>query len=154
MLLAQTNIARFRWPLTDPRMTGFREQIDPIHRLAEDSEGFVWRFAGDYQPRDLGPPWDDPLLFFNLSLWRDFECLSRFVRRPAHQEIMRSRSFWTAPAPGPSMALWWVEADVRPTVSDAIDAISSIAERGDSRRAFTSRSPLCQLEHWLASASQ
>ena len=41
--LAQLNIGRFRAPLDDPIMEGFRTQLDPINALADQSPGFVWR---------------------------------------------------------------------------------------------------------------
>ena len=149
MLLAQTNLALFRWPLSDQRMSGFAEQIQPVNDLAERSEGFVWRFAGEYEPREFGEPWSDPLLFFNMSVWRDFESLSRFINLDAHKAMMRDRARWTTPATGPSMAMWWIDDGVRPSIDDAMGAISSIAEKGDSRRAFTSRSSFRVLENWL-----
>ena len=41
--LAQVNIGRFVAPIDDPRMEGFRSQLDPINALADRSPGFVWR---------------------------------------------------------------------------------------------------------------
>ena len=41
--LAQVNIGRFRAPIEDPVMEGFRTQLDPINALADRSAGFVWR---------------------------------------------------------------------------------------------------------------
>jgi Domain of unknown function (DUF3291) len=41
--LAQFNIARVRYPLDDPRMAEFVENVDRVHRLAEQIPGFVWQ---------------------------------------------------------------------------------------------------------------
>jgi hypothetical protein len=41
--LAQANIGRFRAPIDDPIMEGFRSQLDPINALADSTPGFVWR---------------------------------------------------------------------------------------------------------------
>jgi hypothetical protein len=41
--LAQVNVARTRAPLDSPQMAGFVAAIDPVLRLAEQSDGFVWR---------------------------------------------------------------------------------------------------------------
>ena len=118
MLLAQANIALFRWPLDDHRMSAFAEQIQPVNAFAEQSRGFVWRFTDEFVARNLGSPWNDPLLFFNMSVWRDFDSLHQFVRCDAHREIVRERERWTEPAAGPPMAMWWIEDAVRPSVED------------------------------------
>lgn len=123
MLLAQSNIALFRWPLDDHRMSAFVDWIGPVNQIAEQSDGFVWRFTGDYQPRGSVAPWNDPLLFFNLSVWRDQESLMRFVRSENHMAVMCDRAQWLTPAPGPSAATWWIEDDSRPSVDEAIKAI-------------------------------
>ena len=44
VLLAQANIAIFRWPLTDPRMADFVERIPKVNQIAESADGFIWRF--------------------------------------------------------------------------------------------------------------
>jgi hypothetical protein len=41
--LAQCDIARVRYPLDDPRMAEFVENVDRVHRLAEQIPGFVWQ---------------------------------------------------------------------------------------------------------------
>ena len=41
--LAQVNIGRFRAPIDDPIMKGFRDLLDPINALADCTPGFVWR---------------------------------------------------------------------------------------------------------------
>jgi hypothetical protein len=45
--LAQLNIGRFRAPLEEPMMEGFRTELDPINALADRAPGFVWRFQTD-----------------------------------------------------------------------------------------------------------
>lgn len=42
VVLTQENIALFRWPLYDSRMSKFTEQIQPVNELAEQSDGFIW----------------------------------------------------------------------------------------------------------------
>lgn len=43
--LAQVNLARTRFPLDSAPMREFVAAVDRINRLAERSEGFVWRYA-------------------------------------------------------------------------------------------------------------
>ena len=130
-------------------MSAFAEQIQPVNAFAEQSRGFVWRFTDEFVARNLGSPWNDPLLFFNMSVWRDFDSLHQFVRCDAHREIVRERERWTEPAAGPPMAMWWIEDAVRPSVGDAILALSSVAEHGDSIAAFSIGSDYRVLENWL-----
>jgi hypothetical protein len=43
--LAQINVARMRSSLDTPEMAAFVAAIDPVLRMAEESDGFVWRYA-------------------------------------------------------------------------------------------------------------
>lgn len=131
MFLAQANIAYFRWPLDDPRMAGFVDQIQPVNELAEQAEGFIWRLTEPYKPRDVGPPWNDPLLFFNMSVWRDAASLKNFVHLPQHVAVMRNRDEWLLPAPAPAQAVWQVDELIRPTIDDAIEVFDLLANSGD-----------------------
>ena len=106
MLLVQANIAIFRWPVDDSRMSGFIEQIQPLNQLAEQADGFVWRYSDTYTTREIGPPWDNPLLFFNMSVWRDLDSLQGFVRSPQHVAVMRNRAEWILSVGIPSLAMW------------------------------------------------
>lgn len=137
MYLAQANLAVLRWPIDDPKMAGFVEQIEPVNGLAEQSEGFVWRYRDSYVAREVGPPWNDPLLFFNMSVWQDLASLLAFVRSPLHVEVMRNRAQWVTPVAEPSLVLWPIEATRQPTVEDAMEAFASLARKGDTVTAFT-----------------
>ena len=108
MFLAQANIAYFRWSLEDVRMAEFVQQIAPVNEIAEKTDGFVWRFTESYSPRDIGPPWNHPLLFFNMSVWRDMESLKKFVKSPQHDLIMRNRHKWLFPVSPRSSARAWL----------------------------------------------
>ena len=37
---------------------------------------------------------------------------------------MRNRTKWLEPVPGPSSAMWWIDEAMRPTIDDAIAALS------------------------------
>ncbi len=53
--LAQFNIARARYPVDDPRMAEFVDNVDRVHKLADQIEGFVWRLRGRERSRDEYP---------------------------------------------------------------------------------------------------
>lgn len=123
MPLAQVNVARFRFPLPDPRMADFVAQIDEINGLAEASPGFIWRYQGDFDGARFPAPYDDPLLFFNMSVWSNADALRAFVVSPRHRDLMKNRSLWTEPLGGPSQATWSVAEDERPTTAEGIAAL-------------------------------
>ena len=45
--LADFNIARLRAPIDDPMIDDFRNNLEPVNRLADESPGFVWRLQDD-----------------------------------------------------------------------------------------------------------
>ena len=138
MLLAQANIAIFRWPLSDPRMAEFVSQIDIMNQLAESSDGFVWRFTEEYDSTGLPTPFDDPLLFFNMSVWRDVVSLRSYVFQSAHLEVLQRKSEWTRPAGTSPLAMWWLNDNQRmPAVADAIARFAALEDGGRSVDAFT-----------------
>lgn len=144
MLLAQSNIALFRWPLTDPRMAGFVSQIDTMNLLAESSHGFVWRFTDPYESTGLPTPFGDPLLFFNMSVWRDVESLRSYVFQSEHVEMLQRKSEWTRPTGTPPLVMWWLDDDeAMPTVHDAIARFEALQNDSNSGDVFTfsERSP-------------
>ena len=120
MNLSQANVALFRWPTGDVRMREFVARIESTNRLAESSPGFVWRYQGEYDPAGRLPPFDDPLLFFNMSVWRDAESLQHFVFRTEHAELLKRKDEWTRPAPVRPLVTWQIEDGSRPSVDEAI----------------------------------
>lgn len=131
MLLAQANIALFRWPLTDARMLEFNSQIEAMNHLAESSEGFVWRFSDDYDSTGRESPFDHPLLFFNMSVWRNVESLRHFVFHTEHIEMLRRKSEWTLPVHDfPPIAMWRIEESANmPTVAAAIAQLKKLRSK-------------------------
>ena len=79
MHLAQLNVGKARFPLDDPRMSGFMGNLDRVNAIAERSPGFVWRLVGegndatDLRLDDAG----DTLV--NMSVWESAEHLEHFV---------------------------------------------------------------------------
>jgi len=131
MLLAQANVALSNWPLDDPRMEGFVSRLDAMNQLAESSDGFVWRHTDDYDPAGCSPPFDHPLLFFNMSVWTDIVSLRNCVFRSEHAQMLRRKTEWTQSAGIAPLAMWWISADGdMPTVSDAIARFTALENEG------------------------
>jgi hypothetical protein len=132
-LLAQYNVGRLRYPLDDPRMVDFVNNVDRINKLAERVEGFVWRLSGpNGNALDMGPTWD---LVPNLTLWRDIESLKRFAYQTAHRHFIARASEWFLPL-SPKLVLWWVEDDHRPTMAEGADRLLRLAQYGPHQDAF------------------
>ena len=41
--LAQVNVARLKYPIDDPRIAGFVNNIDIVNSVSDRSDGFIWR---------------------------------------------------------------------------------------------------------------
>jgi Domain of unknown function (DUF3291) len=139
--LAQVNIGRFRAPIDDPIMDGFRTALDPINALADSTPGFVWRLQTEDGNATAIRPYDDDRMAINMSVWESLEALQQFVYRSAHAGLLRDRQKWFEPLPGAIQVLWWVPAGHIPTVAEAKERLARLNERGPSAEAFTFRQP-------------
>jgi hypothetical protein len=139
--LAQVNIGRFRAPIEDPSMEGFRTQLDPINALADRSSGFVWRLQTEEGNATAIRPYDDERMAINLSVWESLDALQQFVYRSAHVAPLRDRQQWFEPIEGPILALWWIPVGHVPTVDEAKARLEHLRVRGPSAEAFTFRAP-------------
>lgn len=134
--LAQVNVARMRASLDAPEMAGFVAAIDPVLRLAEECDGFVWRHADAHGPRVTVEADGDDTMVVNLSVWASYEALHAFTYRSAHGAFIRQRGRWFVPTPQPSTALWWLPVGTRPTVDEALRRLTVLRRYGPSPRAF------------------
>ena len=116
--LAQINIGRLVAPIDDPRIAGFVSQLERINRLADASDGFVWRLQSDSgNATDIAYN-DDPLMIVNMSVWTSVEALQSYVYRSQHLHVLRQRHNWFEKMALPHYCLWWVEAGHVPSVSE------------------------------------
>ena len=137
--LAQVNVARMRSSLDTPAMAGFVAVIDPVLRMAEESDGFVWRYADGHGRTVTVRADGDDSMVVNLSVWTSYEALHAFTYRSAHGAFIRQRDNWFVPTPQPSTALWWVAAGTRPTPDEALRRLTVLRRYGPSPRAFSVR---------------
>ncbi len=142
-LLAQANIARLKYPLSDTRMAGMSDRIDEMNALAEHAPGFVWRFEPDGCPdnqldcfREYLQPFDEARFFFNLSVWASAESLRDYVFRTRHAEMLRDRDQWVERIEVPSLVMWPVAVGERPTAADALARFQSLRANGNTEGAF------------------
>jgi hypothetical protein len=140
MQLAHLNVARVRAPLGDPLMADFTNNIERINRLAEQSEGFVWRLEADGDGT-YGMAAGAPDVILTLSVWESLAALRSFVFKSDHAGFLRRRREWFLPYGGPYVALWWLPDGTTPTLEDAFRRLANLTERGPSDEAFTLASP-------------
>lgn len=126
--LAQINIAQLIAPEGDPRVQEFFANVPSVNQLAESSEGFIWRFEDDHP---------DPMVAFNMSVWRSIESLAAFAYRSGHIEFLRKRDQWFTPMDENYMALWWVPAGHLPSSEEGLKRLQQLNEVGPSSAAFT-----------------
>ncbi|GAB3512907.1 DUF3291 domain-containing protein [Spirosoma knui] len=140
MHLAQLNISRMLAPdINHPIMADFVDQLDTINRLAEGSEGFVWRLKGDGNNATDLRPFDDERIIVNMSVWSSPETLQAFVFKSMHTEVMKDRRKWFEKPDRLLTVLWWVPVGHEPTVEEARQRLECLNTHGSGPLAFTFR---------------
>lgn len=137
--LAQLNITKLKAGLEDPIMKEFRDFLAPVNQLAEDSPGFVWRFADDGGAAaiDVETPFEDAMIFVNMSMWEDFESLRAYTYDTVHSYFLKSRKKWSKKMVAPQLVLWWVKKGTIPTLEEAKIKLDFLARNGASAEAFS-----------------
>ena len=133
--LAEFNIARIKYPLDDPRMREFVDNVDRVNKLADKLPGFVWRLQGDSGHAMDMRVYDDPAILPNLTVWEDVEALDRFVFKTVHGRFFDRRETWFE-QPEPTLVMWWVPAGHRPTLDEAVARLDHLRAHGASDFAF------------------
>lgn len=134
-MFSQFNIARARWPLDDPRMAGFTQNIGRLNSLARRSPGYVWRLEDEEGPDAPKFP-DDPLMTFTLSVWEDVESLRAFTWSTIHKRFRMRRDEWFQPFDGPYLAIWPIAHDHRPDGQEALAMLEQLTREGPSTSVF------------------
>ena len=142
MHLALINIAKAKYPMDDPRMSGFVNNLDAVNKAADRSPGFVWRLVDNVT---LGATaiqaFDDPKIITNMAVWESMEALEDYTYRTIHKRVFASRNDWFERMDGPHMALWWIEQGTLPSVEDGKARLQMIVQNGSAAEAFTFGSP-------------
>ena len=137
MQLAQINIGRPRYPLDDPRIADFVDNLDRINALAERSDGFVWRLKDESGNATQISAFDDPSILLNMSVWRSVETLEAFAYQTVHRRFVQRRHEWFELFDGLYLALWWVEEGYIPTAVDGRQRLAHLEKFGPTTWAFT-----------------
>jgi hypothetical protein len=133
--LAQFNIARVRYPLDDPRMKEFADNVARVNALAEQIEGFVWRLQDASGNAMNMTVYDDPHILPNLTVWENVEALERFVWQTLHRRFYGRRDEWFERIEAP-LAMWFVRAGHKPAMAEGVERLDYFKAHGPSDYAF------------------
>jgi hypothetical protein len=137
MQLAQFNIARALAPLDSPQLGGFMNRLDEINALAEQSQGFIWRYqTEDGHSTSVRPYQGDNMMLINLSTWESIEALYQYTYYTAHAEVFRQRKQWFEVLDKPHLVIWWVAEGYRPSLVECMDKLEHLQQHGPSLEAF------------------
>ena len=141
MHLAEINVARLRYPLDDPRIADFVDNLDRINALAEESPGFVWRLKDESGNATRIDAYEDPLIIVNMSVWTSVEALYEFAYRTMHRRFVQKRKEWFELFGAAYLALWWVEEGRFPDVAEGRRRLAHLERFGPAAHAFNFRQP-------------
>jgi hypothetical protein len=133
--LAQFNIARIRYPLGDPRMAEFVDNVARVNGLADNIPGFVWRLQDESGNAMNMRVYDDPTILPNLTVWENVQALERFVWQTLHQRFYARREEWFVPLKA-TLVLWWIPTGHRPDMAEGVARLDHLIAHGPSDYAF------------------
>jgi hypothetical protein len=143
--LAQFNVARIRYPLDDPRMKEFVDNVERVNGLAETIEGFVWRLQDASGHAMNMRVYEDPRILPNLTVWENVEALERFVWQTLHKRFYGRREEWFERTETP-LVMWFVPQRYRPAIAEGVERLEYLKAHGPSDYAFGwDRIPAAQL---------
>jgi hypothetical protein len=134
--LAQLNIAKMKFAIDDPGMSGFVARLDDINALADSAPGFVWRLQTE-EGDATGIDYFGTDSLVNMSVWTDLDSLHGYIYRSAHNEVMALRKQWFDRMTEAYSVLWWVAENHIPTLGEASDRLECLRGQGPGPNAFT-----------------
>jgi hypothetical protein len=144
--LAAVNVAVAKYEYGDPRFAGFVDNLDKINAIADESNGFVWRYITDDDDAAVKKLFANDALLFNMSVWESLEDLRNFTYQSDHVHILRQRADWFEPIDGPSMVIWRQPAGEIPSFVEAKHRLECLRQMGSTEDAFTFRSAVDALD--------
>ena len=136
MRLAELNVGYATYPLDDPRMSGFMDNLDTINALAERSLGFVWRMKSDSgNATDISVPGDAEIIS-NMSVWEDVASLGNYVFNTVHARFYERKEGWFQAMTSHHFVMWMVEDNHTPDLAEAMERLEYLQKNGSTDHAF------------------
>ena len=136
MRLAELNVGYAAYPLDDPSMSGFMDNLDTINALAERSPGFVWRMKSDSgNATDISVPGDAKIIS-NMSVWEDVASLGNYVFSTVHARFYERKEEWFQAMTSHHFVMWMVEDNHTPDLAEAMDRLEYLQKHGSTNHAF------------------
>lgn len=137
--LAQYNIIRLKDELNSPIIKEFKDFLAPVNLLAEQSSGFIWRLKDESgeSATDMETPYEDKLIFVNMSVWENYESLNEYTYKTVHSYFLKSRKKWSNEIEGHKSVMWYIERGHTPTISEAKEKLELLNQNGSSSKAFS-----------------
>ncbi|REL36266.1 DUF3291 domain-containing protein [Thalassotalea euphylliae] len=136
-VLAQLNIATALAPLDSPQLADFVDNLDRINGVAEQSPGFIWRLKDDTGNATDIQAFDNPQTIVNMSVWQDADALKNFMFKTDHLSFMKRKAQWFEKSSQATYVLWWIDAEHRPTITEAIAKLEYLRAHGETQAAFS-----------------
>jgi hypothetical protein len=135
MHLAELNIAVPKYPLDDPRIADFMNNLERINGFAQTMPGFVWMHKDDSgHAMNMPTPW--PEAAANLTVWESAEQLEHFVWNTVHKRFYSRKAEWFEAMKSHHFVMWHVEEEQRPTMEEAKDRLDHLDLHSNSDYAF------------------
>ena len=136
MRLAEFNVGYATYPLDDPRMSGFMDNLDTINALAERSPGFVWRIKSDSgNATNISVPGDVKIIS-NMSDWENVASLCNYVFNTVHARFYERKEVWFQAMTSNHFVMWTVRDNHTPDLAEAMDRSEYLQKHGSTDHAF------------------
>lgn len=134
--LAELNVGRIRFSLTDERMQGFVSQLEPINALADGTPGFIWRLQSEAGDATALRPFPDDMMIVNFSVWETIDALFQYTYYSDHAKVFRNRKQWFETMSEHYFVMWWIPAGHIPTLTEAKERLDALRRDGPTAYAF------------------
>ncbi|MEO1067232.1 MAG: DUF3291 domain-containing protein [Pseudomonadota bacterium] len=135
MHLAELNIGITKYPLDDPRIADFVDNVARINGLGEKMPGFVWMLKDETGGATKIPtPWPNALA--NMSVWETPEALEHFVWNTVHKQFYNRKHEWFEAMESHHFVMWWVEEGHQPDLNEAKERLDHLEKHGNTDHAF------------------
>src|SRR4026209_985994 len=127
MHIAELNIGRLLYPLADPHLADFVDNLARVNALADRMPGFVWRLVGEDPTNSLDVrPFADPTMAVNMSVWETVEDLEAFVWKTLHQRFYNRKAEWFEKLQSHLLVMWFVEPGHIPSLAEAEERLNHL----------------------------